>query len=62
VNMGIGMITPPVGSCLYVACNISNLSFEKLVRAVIPYILVLLICLMLVTYVEPISLLLAGVL
>lgn len=61
VNMGIGMITPPVGSCLYVACNISNLRFEKLVRAVVPYLIALVICLILVTYVEPISLLLAGV-
>jgi C4-dicarboxylate transporter DctM subunit len=55
VNMGIGMITPPVGSCLYVACNTANISFERLVRAVIPYIVVLLIVLVLVTYVEPIS-------
>lgn len=55
VNMGIGMITPPVGSCLYVACNTANISFEKLVRAVVPYILVLILVLLLVTYVEPIS-------
>lgn len=56
VNMGIGMITPPVGSCLYVACNIANIKFEQLVKAVVPYIVVLLIALLLVTYVEPISL------
>lgn len=55
VNMGIGMITPPVGSCLYVACNISNIKFETLVRAVIPYIVVLVVALMMITYIEPIS-------
>ncbi len=55
VNMGIGMITPPVGSCLYVACNVADIKFERLVKAVIPYIIVLIIALMLVTYVEPIS-------
>lgn len=55
VNMGIGMVTPPVGSCLYVACNTANISFERLVRAVVPYVLVLIVVLLLVTYVEPIS-------
>lgn len=55
VNMGIGMITPPVGSCLYVACNIADIEFERLVKAVVPYIIALIAALMLVTYVEPIS-------
>ena len=55
VNMGIGMITPPVGSNLYVACNIAGIKFEKLVHAVIPYVVVLLIALLLITFVEPIS-------
>lgn len=60
VNMGIGMITPPVGSCLYVACNISNIKFETLVKAVIPYIIVLVIALAMITYIEPISMFLIG--
>lgn len=55
VNMGIGMITPPVGSNLYVACNIANIKFENLVKAVTPYVVILLIDLLLITYVEPIS-------
>ncbi|MDC7240380.1 MAG: TRAP transporter large permease [Spirochaetales bacterium] len=55
VNMGIGMITPPVGSNLYVACNIADIKFEKLVHAVIPYVVVLIIALLLITFVEPIS-------
>ena len=62
VNMGIGMITPPVGSCLYVACNLANLKFEQLVKAIIPYIIVLALALLAITYIEPISLGLAGVL
>lgn len=49
------MITPPVGSNLYVACNIANIKFENLVKAVTPYVVVLLIALLLITYVEPIS-------
>ena len=60
VNMGIGMITPPVGSCLYVACNISNIKFETLVKAVVPYIIVLITALMMITYIEPISMFLIN--
>lgn len=56
VNLGIGMITPPVGNCLYVACGMSkNLSFEQISKACIPYIIALTVALMLITYVEPIS-------
>lgn len=55
VNMGIGMITPPVGSNLYVACNIADIKFENLVKSVMPYTIVLMITLLLITYVEPIS-------
>lgn len=60
VNLGVGMITPPVGSCLYVACNVVGIKFEKLVKAVVPYIIVLLIAVFVTTYFEPLSLFLAG--
>lgn len=56
VNLGIGMITPPVGNCLYVACGMSKrLSFEQISRACVPYIVALAVALLLITYVEPIS-------
>lgn len=56
VNLGIGMITPPVGNCLYVACGMSKrLTFEQISKACIPYIIALMIALMLITYIEPIS-------
>ncbi|MDC7233310.1 MAG: TRAP transporter large permease [Spirochaetales bacterium] len=55
VNMGIGMITPPVGSNLYVACNIAGIKFEDLVKAVIPYVVVLIVVLLMITFIEPIS-------
>ncbi len=55
VNMGIGMITPPVGACLFVACNITGRSFERITKATVPYIVVLIVVLMVITYVEPIS-------
>ena len=56
VGIAIGMITPPVGNCLYVACGMSKrLSFEQISKACIPYIVMLMIALLLITYVEPIS-------
>jgi C4-dicarboxylate transporter DctM subunit len=55
VNMGIGMITPPVGNCLYVACNIGNIKFEPLVKATMPYVWVSIIGLLMITFIEPIS-------
>ena len=56
VNLGVGTITPPVGSCLYVACHISKISYGNLVKACVPYMIALFISLLLITYVEPISL------
>lgn len=55
VNMSIGMITPPVGNCLYVACNIADIKFETLVKASMPYLAVLVASLLAITYIEPIS-------
>ena len=36
VNLGIGLITPPVGSVLFVASAVSNLSMEKVTRTIWP--------------------------
>lgn len=56
VNLGIGMITPPVGNCLYVACGMSKrLSFEQISKACVPYIIALTIALLMITYIEPIA-------
>ncbi|MGN0837931.1 MAG: TRAP transporter large permease [Pyramidobacter sp.] len=56
VNLGIGMITPPVGNCLYVACGMSrDLSFEQISKACMPYVLALAAALLFITYCEPIA-------
>lgn len=61
VNMAIGMITPPVGNCLYVACNISGLKFETVVKAVMPYLIALLASLLAITYIPAISMFLVEI-
>ena len=47
----IGLITPPVGMCLYVITNISEVSFDKLSRAIIPFIIPLVVVLFLITFI-----------
>lgn len=56
LNLMIGLITPPVGLCLFVACGIAKITVEKLVRAIWPFLLVEVVVLLLVTYIPPISL------
>ena len=56
VNLGIGLITPPVGSVLFVASAVSKQKIEQVVKAMIPFYIALLSVLMLVTYIPAISL------
>ena len=56
VNMEIGMITPPVGLNLYVASGISHMGLTETTKACAPWILVMLLYLILITYVPAISL------
>jgi tripartite ATP-independent transporter DctM subunit len=56
LNLMIGLITPPVGLCLYVVCGITKLSIEKVSKAVMPFLAAEIVTLMLVTYFEPLSL------
>ena len=62
VNMEIGMITPPVGLNLYVASGISKLGLTETTKACMPWILVMLVYLMVITYVPQISLWLPNLL
>ena len=61
-NMGIGLVTPPVGVCLYVACGISGTSIERVARPLVPFLAVMIGTLFLITYVPGITLLLPQVL
>jgi C4-dicarboxylate transporter DctM subunit len=62
VNMEIGMITPPVGLNLYVASGISKLGLTDTTKACAPWILVMMLYLVLITYVPSISLWLPNLL
>ncbi|MBU3176038.1 TRAP transporter large permease [Clostridium estertheticum] len=56
LNLGIGLLTPPVGSTLFVGCSIGNISIEKVVKALMPFYGVMLVVLLILTFVPAISL------
>jgi C4-dicarboxylate transporter, DctM subunit len=56
VNLALGMITPPFGVNLFAACTVARISLDRIVTQLIPFVLVVLACLMVVTYVPQISL------
>lgn len=56
VNLGLGLCTPPVGSCLFVGCAVGKLPIEQAVRTIWPFYLAIFVALMLITFVPAISL------
>lgn len=56
VNLGIGLLTPPVGTVLFVGSAVAGLPIEKVVRALMPFFALLIIVLGIVTYVPALSL------
>ncbi|MCM3761790.1 TRAP transporter large permease [Alkalihalobacillus oceani] len=60
VNLAIGLLTPPLGVNLFVAKSLSDLSFNHVVRAVIPFLAVVILNLFMIAYIPQISLLLLG--
>lgn len=62
LNLSIGFITPPVGSNLFVACGITGMKFEELVKSIWPFLLALIVALLLVTFIPQITLFLPNLL
>ncbi len=56
VNMQIGLVTPPVGLNLFVTAAVADMSLEETIKAAMPWLMVLLCVLMLITFVPWISL------
>ena len=62
INLGIGLCTPPVGTCLFVGCAVGRIKIEEAMKSIWPFYLAILIALLLVTYVPAVSLWLPSVL
>jgi C4-dicarboxylate transporter DctM subunit len=56
VNLALGMITPPFGVNLFAACAVAKISLDRIVTSLLPFVGVIIFCLMLITYFPPISL------
>ncbi len=56
VNLALGMITPPFGVNLFAACTVARISLDRIIPYLLPFVLVILFCLMLITYIPVISL------
>ena len=56
VNLAMGMITPPFGVNLFAACTVARISLDRIVGHLLPFVGVILVCLLVITYVPSISL------
>jgi TRAP-type C4-dicarboxylate transport system permease large subunit len=56
LNLIVGTVTPPVGTVLYVTCSVAKVKFEALVKALIPFLIILFAMLLIITYVPALSL------
>lgn len=55
-NLCIGLCTPPVGSCLFLGCGVAKAKIAGVSRAMIPFYIAMFAALLLITYLEPLSL------
>ena len=55
-NVGISLISPPVGVCLYVACGLSKEPIENVIKALIPFYIVLVGTVLIISYIPEIAL------
>jgi tripartite ATP-independent transporter DctM subunit len=59
-NLCIGLCTPPVGTCLFVACGVGRTSIARVIPAAIPFFLSMIVALILITFWPALSLALPG--
>ncbi len=62
VNLGLGLCTPPVGTCLFVGCAVGRIRIEETLKTIWPFYLAILAALILITYVPAVSLYLPSLL
>ncbi|MEZ5479722.1 MAG: TRAP transporter large permease [Thiolinea sp.] len=62
MNLGLGLVTPPVGACLFVGCAIARVKLESVLKTVWPFYLAILLALLLTTYVPAVSMTLPDLL
>jgi tripartite ATP-independent transporter DctM subunit len=56
VNLSIGMLTPPVGICLFVSCGIADLPLGRVARAAVPFVIASILVLLVTSFWPPLTL------
>jgi C4-dicarboxylate transporter DctM subunit len=56
LNLVIGLITPPLGVCLFIACSIAKITLEEIIKAILPFLIVAIAVLFIVSYFPSLSL------
>jgi len=62
LNLGIGLLTPPVGSTLFVGCAIGKVSMEQMAKTMVPFYFTMVLMLLLITYVPAVVMTLPRIL
>jgi C4-dicarboxylate transporter DctM subunit len=55
LNLTLGVVTPPVGVCLYVGAGIGKITIDRLVKGVFPFVVIEFVAIFIVTYFPIIS-------
>lgn len=58
--LSIGLVTPPVGVCLFAICNVSKLSLEEVTKKIWPFLILLIITIFIIAFIPQISLFLPN--
>ncbi|MBN1974310.1 MAG: TRAP transporter large permease [Sedimentisphaerales bacterium] len=61
-NLCIGICTPPVGTCLFVACGVGETTISKVLPSMIPFFIAMVAALLLITYIPQLSLIIPQLL
>ena len=62
LNIAVGLLTPPLGVCLFVVCGVTGIGLGQIIRSVLPFLALELAVLLLVTYVPAVILWIPGLL
>lgn len=61
-NLAIGLLTPPVGSCLYAGCAVGGAKIEKVTKCMLPFYLTMVVVLLMITFIPALSMTLPNLL
>lgn len=53
-NLTLGLITPPVGLCLFLTQKVAKITTSQMIKAIMPFVIMMIVCLFIITYCPPI--------